>query len=339
MPEPVTHASLKGYNTFGLDVYADRFVPIATLEEAREVLQDERFRQLPRLVLGGGSNILFTRDFHGLVVLNLISGISVIREDDTHVFVRAGAGENWHHFVRHTVEHGWGGLENLSLIPGTVGAAPIQNIGAYGVEIKDTFNELEALDLSDGSTRTFSAADCAFGYRDSIFKGAEKGRYLITHVTFRLAKKPVINTRYGAIEQELKEMGVANPGIREVSEAVIRIRRSKLPDPAMIGNAGSFFKNPEVPEAVYHSLKASYPDLPGYNAGPGRIKLAAGYLIEKCGWKGKVVGHVGMHEKQALVLVNHGGATGSELIEHARRVQTSVVDTFGVELEMEVNIL
>lgn len=339
MPQVIENASLKGYNSFGLEVQAEQLVVVTNKEEAQQVLRDGRFRNKKKLILGGGSNILFTSDFHGLVLLNRISGITLLKEDAEHVHVRAGAGENWHEFVLYTVGKGWGGLENLSLIPGTVGAAPIQNIGAYGVELKDSVEELEAIDLVDGQSRYFSAAECAFGYRDSIFKGSQKGRYLIVNVTFRLSRHPSINTRYGAIEEELRKMGVSQPGIQEVSEAVIRIRRSKLPDPAIIGNAGSFFKNPEVPTEQFDALKSRHPDLPGYPAGTGRTKLAAGYLIEHCGWKGKVIGHVGMHEKQALVLVNHGGANGNELLEHARRVRKSVLEEFGVELEMEVNVI
>jgi UDP-N-acetylmuramate dehydrogenase len=339
MQEIAANVSLKPYNSFGLSVHADRMLVLSDPEDVRQSVLRGDLRNTPVLVLGGGSNILFTRDFNGTVLLNRIGGIDVVREDADHVHLKAGAGVNWHEFVTHTVNNGWGGLENLSLIPGTVGAAPIQNIGAYGVELKDTFLELEAIDLQDGSSKTFSRTDCAFGYRDSIFKRAAKGKYLIVSVTFCLNKHPKTNTHYGAIEQELSAMGISSPTIKDVSDAVIRIRTSKLPDPSVIGNAGSFFKNPEVPNAVFENLKSSYADLPGYPAGDGSTKIAAGYLIEKSGWKGKKVGNVGMHERQALVLVNHGGATGEELLEHAKRVRSSVKEKFGVELEMEVNVV
>ncbi|MFM2207264.1 MAG: UDP-N-acetylmuramate dehydrogenase [Bacteroidota bacterium] len=339
MPEIASNVSLRPYNSFGLSVRADRLIVISYPEDIRQLVMHGDLRNTQVLVLGGGSNILFTRDFNGTVLLNRIGGIQIVHEDADHVHLKAGAGVNWHEFVSHTVDHGWGGLENLSLIPGTVGAAPIQNIGAYGVELKDTFLELEAIDLQDGSLVNFSRTDCAFGYRDSIFKRSAKGRYLIVSVTFCLKKHPETNTRYGAIEQELSAMGISTPTIKDVSAAVIRIRKSKLPDPSVIGNAGSFFKNPEVPNAVFETLRNLYSDLPGYPAGAGSTKIAAGYLIEKSGWKGKTVGNVGMHERQALVLVNHGSATGEELLEHAKRVRSSVKEKFGVELEMEVNVV
>lgn len=334
-----TNASLRPFNTFGIEAKASHLVTITDPQELIRLIQSGTWQDVPKMVLGGGSNILLTRDVEGLVILNRIMGISVVDENDEQVYLHAGGGVVWHDFVLYAVRHGWGGLENLSLIPGTVGAAPIQNIGAYGVEIKDSFHELQTVSLMDGSVRTFSRDECAFGYRDSLFKREAKGKYMIVGVTFRLTKNPTTNTSYGAISQELSKMGVSHPTIGDVSQAVIAIRQSKLPDPAVMGNAGSFFKNPEVPDEEFAVLKTTHPDLPGYPAKTGFTKLAAGYLIEKSGWKGKVMGHVGMHKDQALVLVNHGGATGHELIEHAKRVQESVLKNFGVWLEMEVNIL
>ena len=331
--------SLRPYNTFGLEVNAARFAEVSSVAELRELILDPALKSLPKFILGGGSNILFTQDFNGLIIRNRIRGIEITDETDDHGRVKAGAGEVWHSFVLWTLDHNLAGLENLSLIPGSVGAAPIQNIGAYGVEIKDTFYELEAMSLEDGSLTTFSREECKFGYRDSIFKREAKNKFVIVSVTFQLSKKPALNTSYGAIEQELKAMNVQNAGISEISQAVINIRSSKLPDPAKIGNAGSFFKNPEVEISIFEKLKSEYPDLVGYKTGNNKMKLAAGWLIEQCGWKGKVSGHVGMHKQQALVLVNYGGATGSELIQHARAVQSSVREKFGVELEMEVNVL
>jgi UDP-N-acetylmuramate dehydrogenase len=339
MMQLLQNASLRAYNTFGLDARADWLGEVGSVADLQALVADPRFDGLPKMILGGGSNILFTDDVHALVIRNRITGISTVSDGPEHCLVTAGGGEVWHDLVRYTIDQGCGGLENLSLIPGSVGAAPIQNIGAYGVEVKDHFERLEAVDLSTGAVKTFGRDDCAFGYRDSIFKREAKGRYAIVGVTFRLDRNPLLRTHYGAIEQELTAMGVTQPGIRDVSEAVIRIRRSKLPDPAVIGNAGSFFKNPEVEPAVYNRLKATHPDLAAYPGTNGTMKLAAGWLIERAGWKGKRIGKVGMHDKQALVLVNHGGATGRELLDHARRVQASVREQFGVELEMEVNIL
>ena len=333
------NVSLKPYNTFGLEVFAAQFVEVHSTSELNEIITNTDTKHILKFILGGGSNILFTKDFDGLIIRNKIAGIEVVQEDDDFAWVKAGGGEVWHAFVLWTLAHNFAGLENLSLIPGSVGAAPIQNIGAYGVEIKYTFFELEAMNLSDGNIQKFTHAECHFGYRDSIFKREAKNKFAIVSVTFRLSKKPNLNTSYGAIEQELKAMNIQHAGIREISQAVINIRSSKLPDPAKIGNAGSFFKNPEVENSLYDNLKSQYPDLVGYKTPSGKMKLAAGWLIEQCGWKGKVSGHVGMHKQQALVLVNYGGATGAELIQHARTVQASVKEKFGIELEMEVNVL
>lgn len=327
--------SLRPYNTFGLEVNAARFAEVSSLAELRELILDPALKSLPKFILGGGSNILFTQDFNGLIIRNRIRGIEITNESEEYARVKSGAGEVWHSFVLWTLDHNLAGLENLSLIPGSVGAAPIQNIGAYGVEIKDTFYELDAMSLEDGSLTTFSREDCKFGYRDSIFKREAKNKFVIVSVTFHLNKKPALNTSYGAIEQELKAMNVQNAGIREISQAVINIRSSKLPDPAKIGNAGSFFKNPEVEISIYEKLKSEYPDLVGYKTGNNKMKLAAGWLIEQAGWKGKTLGPVGMYEKQALVLVNLGGATGGDVKRTMAAVQAAVRERFGVELTPE----
>ena len=334
------NVSLKAYNSFGIDVQAAMMTSVSSAQELKAVLSNETISNVPKLILGGGSNILFTADYPGLVILNNIKGITAKNIGQGDYLVTAGAGENWHQFVQHTVSMGWGGLENLSLIPGTVGAAPIQNIGAYGVEVKDVIHNVEAVSLKDGSIVTFSAADCHFGYRDSIFKRAAKGQFVITAVTFILTEHPILHTGYGAIEDELKKNHITQPSIADISKAVINIRSSKLPDPKNLGNAGSFFKNPEIDEHQFLSLKSEHPGIIAYPSGtPGQMKLAAGWLIEQCGWKGKQIGQVGMHAQQALVLVNYGGATGRALLNHAELVRNSVHDKFGVMLEMEVNIL
>ncbi len=330
--------SLKNHNTFGIEISSRWFCSVTKITELQELLGDIRFKNMPKLILGGGSNILFTKDFNGLVIQNKIENIQLISENKDSILISVGGGMNWHAFVLNTIEHNYSGLENLSLIPGCVGAAPIQNIGAYGVEIKNTFHSLTAIHLEDGSLKTFDATACRFGYRDSIFKQEAKNKYAIVEVTFELKKNNVLNTSYGAIEEELKKMQVNHPTVKDVSNAVIAIRQSKLPDPKVIGNAGSFFKNPEVPLETYDRIKSENPALVGYPAS-GKMKLAAGWLIEQCGWKGKRIGNCGMHEKQALVLVNYGGATGKELLEHAKKVQESVEQKFGVYLEMEVNII
>lgn len=340
--------SLRPYNTFHIDAKARYFTPFRSVSELRDALtgfdqlrysaSDENAKpQL--LILGGGSNVLFTRDYDGLVLRNDIRGIEKIKETDEHIYVRAGAGENWHYFVTHTIKNDWAGLENLSLIPGCVGASPMQNIGAYGVELKEVFYELTAFHLQEKCNYTFSLKDCAFGYRDSVFKNKYKNQFAILNVTFRLNKTPVFNTRYGAIEQELERMGVKKLGIKAISTAVINIRNSKLPDPKEIGNAGSFFKNPSVAAAKYAALKQQFENIVGYENEDGTVKLAAGWLIEQCGWKGFRAGNAGVHEKQALVLVNYGDAEGRQIYELSGNIIKSVMDKFGVELEREVNIV
>ncbi|WP_138993556.1 UDP-N-acetylmuramate dehydrogenase [Larkinella sp. C7] len=336
-----SHVSLKSYNTFGIDAKARYWVEIDTEEQLRTLFQVSEFLAAPKLILGGGSNLLFTRDFEGLVIKMSIQGIKVVREDASHVFVKAGAGVNWHQLVLFCVQNSYAGIENLSLIPGTTGAAPMQNIGAYGVEIEQVFDHLEAVDIQTGETRIFNHAECRFGYRESVFKHEAKGKYIISSVTFRLNKQPVFHIEYGAIRETLATMGVSedNLSIKAISEAVIRIRRSKLPNPAEIGNAGSFFKNPEISKDDYARLKTEYPTLPGYPTGDLTMKVPAGWLIEQCGWKGKHIGPAGVHSKQALVLVNHGGATGAEILNVAHQVQQSVEDRFGIRLNPEVNIV
>lgn len=331
--------SLKQYNTFGIDAKARYFTEISSVTELRELLRQPGYADMHKLILGGGSNLLFTRDFTGLVIKNNIHGIEVIKENEENVWIAAGGGENWHQFVLYCIEHGFAGIENLSLIPGTVGAAPMQNIGAYGVEIKDYFHTLEAVEMGTGQLHTFDREDCQFGYRNSIFKNELKGRYLIVKVIFRLNKNPVFHTSYGAIRQTLDAMGVEQLSIKAVSEAVIRIRQSKLPDPAQIGNAGSFFKNPTIDKDVFERIRERYPDIPGYDAPAGQVKVPAGWLIDQCGWKGKVAGNVGVHKNQALVLVNLGNARGHEVKKLAEDIQESVVSQFGIELMPEVNMV
>lgn len=328
------NVDLKPYNTFGLAATAQYFSKLSSVEELSNLNTNA-----PVLVLGGGSNLLFRDNIDGFVVKNEIMGIDLIREDADHVYVRAGAGENWHGFVEHCIAKGWCGVENLALIPGCIGASPMQNIGAYGVEIKDVFHSLEAWHLQDKELHSFSLEDCAFGYRESVFKRKYKGQYIITHVTYRLRKTPEFHISYGAIQQELERMGVQELSIRAVADAVIGIRRSKLPDPAVIGNAGSFFKNPEVPAETFVALKQRFPDIVGYSTSSGMVKLAAGWLIERAGWKGYRKGDAGVHENQALVLVNYGQATGDEIFQLSEEILHSIDAQFGVHLEREVNII
>lgn len=331
-----TNAELKGYNTFGISAIAKGFARFSTIDELR-VLLNERKKYNDLLILGGGSNILFTKDVDALVLRNEIAGIEKVSEDDEHVILKAGSGVVWHEFVMHTVNLDLGGIENLSLIPGSVGASPMQNIGAYGVEIKDVFHSLEAVNIETGELKTFTAEQCNFSYRESVFKRTLKNQYVITHVAFRLSKKPVLQTSYGAIQDELKAQG-KNPSVKNISEAVIAIRNSKLPNPKELGNAGSFFKNPVVNREIAEQIKVNYPTMPSYPQPDGTVKLAAGWLIEQSGWKGKTVGNCGVHAKQALVLVNYGGATGNEIFALSSAVLEDVNQKFGVQLEREVNI-
>ncbi len=331
--------SLKHRNTFGIDAYAKEFVEISKVEELVVLVGSFNLTERKFLVIGGGSNILITKDFDGMVIKNTIKGIEKIKEDTDFVWVKSMAGEVWHEFVLYCIGNGYAGLENLSLIPGYVGAAPMQNIGAYGAEIKDTFDALEALEIESGEIISFTNEQCKFGYRESIFKNEAKGKYIIVSVTFKLSKNPKLNISYGAIQQMLEKNGVSNPSIKDVSDAVIAIRKSKLPDPLILGNAGSFFKNPEISEAQFLKLKSQFPQIVGYPVASGNIKLAAGWLIEQCGWKGKQVGNTGAHKDQALVLVNYGGATGNEIWSLAMDIQKSVQEKFGVTINPEVNIV
>lgn len=331
-----TNKNLKEYNTFGISVKAEMFAVFSSIEELKQILSFRNNKKL--LVLGGGSNLLLTKDFDGLVIKNEIKRFEVVEETANEVIVESGAGENWHEFVLNCIDKGFGGIENLSLIPGSVGASPMQNIGAYGVEIKDVFESLSAYHIASGEIHYFDKTKCEFGYRESIFKNKVKGEYIILTVTFRLTKIPTINSSYGAINEQLKVMGIQEPTIKELSAAVIAIRQSKLPDPKIIGNAGSFFKNPTVEITLLEQIQKNYPDIPNYPALNGR-KLAAGWLIEKAGWKGKTFDNYGVHKLQALVLVNYGNCTGQEIFDLSSRIIQDVFEKFGVLLEREVNIL
>ena len=331
--------SLKKLNTFGIDVSAKYFAEFSSINDIQEILSDPNYLKSKKLILGGGSNLLFTQNFDGLVLKNNLKGIHLIKEDADFYYVRSAAGEVWHEFVMHCIKYNYAGLENLSLIPGNVGASPMQNIGAYGVEVKDLFYELEAFDLADKTIRTFNNSDCKFGYRESVFKHKFKNQFIITSVTFKLFKNPKLNTSYGAIEKELEAMNVKEISIKAISKAVCNIRNSKLPNPAEIGNAGSFFKNPEVVKGKYEFLKIKYPSIVGYDLENGNVKLAAGWLIEQVGWKGKTFGDAGVHKLQALVLVNYGNAKGYEIFDLSQKVLDSVKEKFGIELEREVNII
>ena len=338
MPNLKQNISLKPYNTFGIDAKAHLWLEVNDETEAIEFLIDNMHSKRPIFVLGGGSNILLTNDYEGVVLKVNIKGKEVIHEDENEVHLKIGAGENWHQLVMYCVENGWGGIENLSLIPGCVGAAPIQNIGAYGVEIKDVFEYLEAIHIPTGAKHTFTHSDCRFGYRDSVFKREAKGEYLICRVVIRLQKKPVLNTSYGTIEEELSELD-HTPTIKDVSNAVIGIRQSKLPDPEVIGNGGSFFKNPVIPSSHFSQIKAQYPKAPSYPAGEGLTKIPAAWLIQTCGWKGRRFGDYGVHDRQALVLVNFGNAKGQDIYDLSGKIMESVKETFQIELEREVNVI
>ena len=331
--------NLLPYNTFGISAFASQFVEVNSVLQLQNLIQEKAILEEPFLILGGGSNILFIKNYEGLVLKNNLKGIEVSRENENYVWLKAAGGEVWHELVMFCVNKNWGGIENLSLIPGTVGAAPMQNIGAYGVEIKDTFEELEAINIQTGELEKFNNEQCKFGYRESIFKHEAKGRYFITSVTFKLNKKPDLNTSYGDIETLLKEWHIAKPTIADVSKAVIAIRQSKLPDPVLLGNAGSFFKNPVIEFSVFEKLQKNNPTLKSFPAADGKVKIPAAWLIEQAGWKGKRFENIGVHEKQALVLVNYGGGTGKELIDLAYKIIDSVKAKFGVALTPEVNII
>jgi UDP-N-acetylmuramate dehydrogenase len=331
--------SLKQYNSFGIDADAQYFASFSNVDEAQQLLSDKQFSSTPKFILGGGSNILLTKNIKGLVLKNELKGIELIKEDKRHVYIKAAAGENWHNFVLHCIQHNYAGLENLSLIPGNVGASPMQNIGAYGAELKDVFESLEALNRNSNRIIEFTANDCSFGYRESVFKRKYKDQFIILNVIFRLNKVPVFNTSYGAIEQELERMNVKELSIKAISQAVINIRTSKLPDPKEIGNAGSFFKNPTIALKAYEQLQHSYFNMPHYVVDEDHVKIPAAWLIEQCGWKGYRDGAAGVHPKQPLVLVNYGNATGKEIYDLSEKILQSVKQKFGIELEREVNIV
>lgn len=330
--------SLLPYNTFRIDVKAKFFVEVESVDDLKELVESDVFKNNKQFILGGGSNLLLTKDFDGLVIRLGIKGIKVCEEGDD-VYVEAGAAEVWHDFVQFNVNKGYAGLENLSLIPGTVGASPIQNIGAYGVEMKDYFFSLEAFHLTSGTLKKFNKEECKFSYRESVFKNELKGQYIITSVVFKLSKIPNLKLHYGAIEEELKRRKIDFPSIKDVSEVVSEIRVSKLPDPKTIGNSGSFFKNPIITQSQFESIKEKYPDIVNYPSSDGFVKLAAGWMIEQCGWKGKQIGQVGTWKNQALVIVNHGSASGKEVFDFSQLIINSVFERFGVTLEREVNTL
>jgi UDP-N-acetylmuramate dehydrogenase len=329
--------SLRPYNTFSIDAKARYFATFRNDDELTELLTKDS--RLSTFILGGGSNILFTKDFDGLILKNEVKGIELVHEDPDYVYIKAGAGENWHQFVLHCLAHNWAGVENLSLIPGNVGAAPIQNIGAYGVELDDVFWSLEAINLFDKKVYTLTRADCEFNYRDSVFKTKYKNEFAILTVTLQLKKHPVYHTSYGTLNEELEKMGVKELSIKAISQAVINIRSSKLPDPKEIPNAGSFFKNPEISVTTHEELKSKFPDIVAYPLTKLTVKLAAAWMIEQCGWKGYRNGDAGCHAKQALVLVNYGNASGKEIYDLSEQIVQSVNKKFGVTLEREVNIV
>jgi UDP-N-acetylmuramate dehydrogenase len=330
--------SLKKYNTFGIEAKAKQFVAVHSTEELKQVLETHKGEA--KFILGGGSNMLLTQDINALVIHVDLKGIKIIKEDDDHVWVESRAGEVWHEFVLWTIDQNFGGLENMSLIPGNVGTTPVQNIGAYGTEIKDTFVSCNAINIATQEMRTFEKAECKFGYRESIFKQEVKDQYVITSVVFQLTKRNhKINTAYGDITKELEKNNIVTPTLKEVSNAVIAIRQSKLPDPKELGNSGSFFKNPIIPKSLYEKAHAQFPDMPHYVVSETEVKVPAGWLIEQAGFKGKRFGDAGIHKNQALVLVNYGNATGQEILAVSRDIQATVLEKYGIAIEAEVNVI
>lgn len=339
MIEVKKQQSLRSFTSMQINVKASYFIEIRSEKQLQQLLIEQGY-QSPLYILGGGSNVVFLDDFDGTILYINIVGINKIRETDNFVWIRANAGENWHQFVLYTLENNYGGLENLSLIPGKVGASPMQNIGAYGVEIKDVFEELEAIEIATGKRRVFTNDECKFGYRESIFKTEFKGKFIITSVTFRLSKKHhKLHTSYGAIQDELTSMGIDHPSIQDVSKAVIAIRESKLPDPKEIPNTGSFFKNPSISSEQFLLLKNTYPQIPGYSQPTDKTKVPAGWLIEQAGWKGYRDTKVGVHHRQALVLINHNDGSGQEIYDLSEKIVKDVNQKFGIKLEREVNII
>lgn len=332
--------NLAPMNTLGVEAVARRFVEVQHPNQLKLLFNDGFFRQQTPIILGGGSNLLFINKPERPVLKVSVSGRDRVVREDSSVFLKAGAGENWHQLVTYSVENGLGGIENLALIPGTVGAAPIQNIGAYGVELKDVFHSLTAFEIETGNFSTFTADECNFGYRDSIFKRELKNRVIVCDVTLRLTKNMHnLNLSYKGLSDHLESKNISDPTINDIYNSVVEIRRAKLPDPSDIGNAGSFFKNPVVSEKQFKALQSDYPGMPSYKLGDDEYKIPAGWLIEKAGWKGKRVGNVGTYKNQALVIVNHGGATGQEIYNHAMKIQESVQNTFDIDLSPEVNIV
>ncbi len=334
-----SNISLKEFNTFRIKVHAKYFVEINSAEELKHLINMPLFKSERRLILGGGSNLLLTDNFDGLVIKISIPGIEIIHEDNENVVIRAGAGVIWHELVLYCVEKNYGGIENMSLIPGNVGAAPIQNIGAYGQELKDVFLSLEGIYIDSGKTVSFNSDECIFLYRESIFKSKLKNKFIITSLTIRLSKFPKLNIEYGSVKKELEKLGKENITIKDVSDVITAIRKSKLPDPAEIGNAGSFFKNPEINIEHFDKLKEKFPGIIAFDSPDGKKKIAAGWMIEQCGWKGKKIGNTGVHKNHALVLVNFGRASGKEILILAEEIKKSVSDKFGVELQEEINIV
>ncbi len=333
------HISLKKYNTFGVEASAHYFVAVSNYDELKSLITNLKPAENKHLIMGGGSNLLFTKDFDGWLLHSEIQGIEVMEEADKHVLLKVGSGENWSDFVDFTVEKGWGGLENLSLIPGTVGAAPVQNIGAYGTEQKDVFVSLEACNLITGKICHFNKLECDFGYRSSILKEAEKGKWFVLNVTYRLLKTPELHLDYAPLRKVFENIPAEEITVKAVSEAVKSIRRSKLPDPEELGNAGSFFKNPVILHEKFLSIQQRFPQIPFYPSENGKVKIPAGWLIEQAGWKGKQVGNAGVHHQQALVIVNYGKATGKEILQLSKDIQNDVLQKFDITLEPEVLIL
>jgi len=332
------NVSLEEFNTFGINKKAKYFTEATTDQDVINALNEAEKLGAPIFALGGGSNILLTQDLEALVIKINIKKIHPIKEDEDHIWVRVGAGEIWHDLVLHAISSNWAGIENLSLIPGTVGASPMQNIGAYGVEMKEVFDSLEAVNIQSREIETFNYDQCEFGYRESIFKNKFKGKYIITHVLFRLNKKPVFNVSYGAIQATLDQMGVTDLSLNAVSKAVINIRQSKLPDPKVVGNAGSFFKNPTIEKNQFQDLRQAYPEIPGFENETG-VKIPAAWLLEKAGWKGKTFGEIGVHHQQPLVLVNFGKGDGEAIKALSRDIQRDIQEKFGILLQPEVNFI
>ncbi|SFS96014.1 UDP-N-acetylmuramate dehydrogenase [Zhouia amylolytica] len=336
--EILKNISLKPYNTFGIDVNAKHFVSVSSEEELITILKNNNYPK--KFILGGGSNMLLTKDIDALVIQVNLKGISILENKNGHALIKANAGENWHQFVLWTLENDFGGIENLSLIPGNVGSAPIQNIGAYGVELKDVFHSCRAIHIDTQEIKTFSLEDCRFGYRNSIFKTSHKGQYIITSLSLKLTTSAhQLHTEYGAIQNTLNEKGISKPSIQDISKAVISIRQSKLPDPDKIGNSGSFFKNPVITDVEFNNFISKHPEAPHYVVSENQVKIPAGWLIEQAGFKGKRFGDAGVHKNQALVLVNHGNATGKEILNLANTIISTVKERFGITLEQEVNII